>query len=267
MPDEASILAGRIAMRLRSLCFAAALLFSLAGCGRVHKLYYLRGAFNDPAMAKGLPLNQAYVAPNAAQMKGKTLTVLVEDPAGTINQETSKLDPQFNPKIWKQWRESYEEFLADQMWQSNVFADVSAASDYGSIKNPDLTLKFALTEWHEGNKWLRKIVGWGAGATRVQFEGAVVETKANRVLFAFADARIHPGGSWTLGLFSLKIFNGPALIKQDLHWAAEDLRKAARKVSGTTEPIRKGEWRPFTRPQQPAAGSQAPPAVPNIQQE
>ena len=120
---------------------------------------------------------------------------------------------------------------------------------------PDAVLTVAITQWHEGNKVLRALIGLGLGATRVQYEGVLTDARTHKILFAFADARIHPGGPSVLGL-PLKVWRGGDLITEDLGWGADEVAKTLKIVIET--PAEGAEEAPAA-PQPPAVPL---PAVP-----
>lgn len=231
-------------MRFRLIFLLGALLFS-AGCG-VSQVYYLQGNFN-PVQSKGLRMDEVFLAKDVESIKGKTLKVQFVDPNKTIQKNISKVNRKLNQKDMDEIRHFFELNLADRMWQSRIFSDVCAADDVFQIKHPDLVMRVAVTRWHEGLWLLRTVFGFGLGATHVQWEGAIVDAKTNRVLFAFADARLHPGGPSLAG-FGAR--GGGALIGEDLRYGADDLRRDLRKVTGVTEKVRPDkDWRPVTHPE------------------
>jgi hypothetical protein len=225
----------------RLLLAAALLLVAVSGCGGVRQVYWVGGPFNNPSI-RGFYYDLFYLAPDAAQtMRGRTLRVEVANTTETLAWSRSRIT---EPLDWRAWRLDFENYLADRLWQSRVFADVCAASDPRPIIRPDLTFRFALTEYHEGNAFLRYFPSFGAGATRVQWESELLADcpatagggDAPRRLFAFADARLHPGGPY-IG-FSTKPFFGQRLIAEDLRMAIDDLVADLRRLTGTTDPPR-----------------------------
>ncbi|MCL5269332.1 MAG: DUF4410 domain-containing protein [bacterium] len=243
--------------RLLLLCLPLA--FTALGCGRVTTARYLKGSFqlhHDPAIR----LDYVYMAPDAARLRGGSLLVYVEDPTHTIDLENAKISKKMKAK-WPEWWLDYERTLADLVWQSAVFRDVAAASDTSLMAHPDYILKAAVTEWNEGSGLLRGILGFGFGSTRMQWEAALIDTRTNQTLFALADARIHPGGPSLMG-FGVKVYNGPALIAEDLFNAAKDMDAALRGIAGVSEAPRPS-WatRPLYRPNSipgPAGSAFAP---------
>jgi len=225
---------------------ALTVLLGAAGCSRVSQLYYLRGSF-DPAGGRGLPLDQVYAGSQMASLRGKTIEVRMADPLRSIDKDTSKITPLMTNDLWHRFEKDYESDLANELWYSAVFSDVCTAQDSTPIAKPDYLLKYALTQWHEGNGWLRAFLGFGLGATREQLEGAIVDTRTGTVVFAFADARCHPGGPSVMG-FPSRVFRGPALLREDLDFTATDLADTLRTLTGTDTPKRPDTgWRPLFR--------------------
>ena len=268
-------------MRIRILGLLSMVVLLGTGCVRVNDLHYLRGDFTVSSQW-GLPLSAVYAAPDLAFIKGKTLAVKVDDPTRTIEAPLSKIDPSLDAKFWATWQKDFEGYVANRVWSTSIFSDVCAASDYDALAQPDLICKIALTEWNEGNKWKRYFIGFGAGGTRVQWEGLIVDAQSGRVLFAFADASLHPGGPsfmdpiellkilvWDLGIkrghsqklgWGRKVFYGPKLIAEDLRFSSEDLAVTLRRTTGIEEPKRL-PFRPFTRPKQAAPQAKVQPAA------
>ena len=230
-------------MGVRNIVLLVAAAACCGGCGRVHSLHYLKGDF-AVGPQRGFRLEKVYAAPDAASILDRTLIVHVEDPARTIQVDASKIHPDLK---WPAWRFDFESCAANQAWIASVFGDVCAAGDKHPIDRPDLTLQLAVTEWHEGQGWLRLLLGFGLGATRVQWEGAILEAGSDRVLFAFADARAHPGGPSFMGL-GAPVMRGPALIAKDLKWALADLRHDLRTLGAADRPeLESYESRPLYR--------------------
>ena len=220
----------------------------VAGCGRVSQIHFVKGDFTLHHQA-GINLDLVHVDAYAmSEVLGKTLVVQVIDPRQSI-QPPSKI---IKGVDWPVWWLDYEQFLADRLWQTAVFSDVSAASDVTCIREPDLVLKVAVTQWDEGNGWLRYLIGFGAGATRMQWEGALIDARTNHILLAFADRRLHPGGPSMLWFGWRRALNGPGLIAEDLRYAAIDLCAAIRRLTGVqTEPFKTWKSRPLYRTQAP----------------
>lgn len=214
-----------------------------AGCGRVNQLHFLKGDFTLSHQS-GIHLDLMHVAPDLNLAAGRSLVVQVLEPEQTIAPPTKigeKVD-------WPVWWLDYEQHLADRLWQTTVFSDVSTASDAVRIKDPDLVLKVAVTQWHEGNGWLRYLIGFGAGATQVQWEGALLDARTDRVLMAFADRRIHPGGPSMFWFGWRRALNAPALISEDLRYGTGDLCKGLRRLTGVkTDPLKRWQRRPLYR--------------------
>jgi hypothetical protein len=228
----------------------ALLLILAVGCGRVEQAHRVAGPFDNPPI-KGFYYDRFRLAEDAARaIAGRTLRVEVEPATRTLVLERSKITA---PVEWEAWGAEFEQTLADKLWQSRVFDDVCTTSETRPILKPDLILRVALTEFHEGNAFLRYVPGFGAGATRVQWEAELVENgegeerRAERPLFVFADARLHPGGPY-LG-WSFKPWNGRKLIVEDLHLATEALVKDLRWLTGTrARPLPEYFRRPQTGP-------------------
>lgn len=228
-------------MRFRQLLFmllAASTLLGV-GCGRVSMIRYVRGVEFDPNAAAGLPVDQAYVDDAVMKLRGGKILVQFEDPAKTIDRSVSKVARRLDEgDSWSKVRGFFEmDFsiaLKDQRLSDGrpLFSDVQRATTALSTFQPDAVLKLAITEWHEGNKFWRALLGVGFGHTRMQYEGVLTDARTGQILFAFADARIHPGGPSAFG-FPLKVWRGDDLIAEDLTWAAKDLAKTLRIVIET----------------------------------
>lgn len=228
-------------MRFRQLLFlvvAAGALLGV-GCGHVSVIRYVQGVQFDPNAAQGLPVDQAYVDDAVMKLRGARLLVQFEDPAKTIDRSVSKTAPRLDEgDNWSKIRGFFEmDFaiaLKDQRLSDGrpLFSDVQRATTALSTYHPDAVLKIAITEWHEGNKFWRALLGLGFGHTRVQYEGVLTDARTGKILFAFADARIHPGGPSAFG-FPLKVWRGDDLIAEDLTYAAKDVAKTLRIVIET----------------------------------
>ena len=222
----------RLATRLLPLL---ALLLCSA-CARVETLHYLTtppdSLASDPT-APRFYFDQTYVAPEARDICGRRLTVQVLPPADTLPPAVLAAYP---PADWTQWATHYESHVADLMYQSRLFADVCASRDPQTHQPPDLLLRLAVTEWHEGSRAARlvlSLVGPASllyGATRVQFEAELLD--GGHPLLTIADARLHPGGPGIIAWQSAR-----ELIPEDLALAAAQLRDDLRKLLGATDPL------------------------------
>lgn len=208
------------------------ILLALA-CGRVHDRHFIQP--EGPRWPSGHRLDQVFIAPEAAAMIGKRLTVELINPMDTVQVVGAKMyKPDDWQEYWERWRAEYENTLADVLWRTKVFQDVGTPADPNPIEQPHYKCQVALTEWNEGRGWMRFVIGFGAGATRMQWEGRITELAGGRTVMTFADARRHPGGPSMLGL-DLRPLRGPVLISEDLVWAFQDLGRALRRITGTEE--------------------------------
>lgn len=189
----------------------------MSACSSVERIYFL-----DPAIkleeASDLKLDMAYISPRIDEIKGKDMIVGVVDPVRSIKgkkkishrRDFQLLDLQF------------EKALSDALWQTDLFHDVGLVYDEEPIREPDLKLALAITEWHEGNGFLRFLLGTWMGATRVQTETVLTDARTGYVYAAFADARAHPGG----GIFAVQTWMPERLMVQDLYHFTFDIRDA-----------------------------------------
>lgn len=202
-----------------------------AGCGRVQRVYLNEpGLLDAPGFSR---LDHVSATPGVQELKGQTLAVELLPTSQTLSQESfeaASVD-------WAEWQADYENILADAMYQTLVFRDVSAPSDYDPLEDPDLRLAIAITEWDEGNGWLRLLLGFGLGRTRVQWEGLLRDMETGRTVMVFADAREHPGGPSIFGL-GQEVMHGAPLIAEDLRWALADLQDALREFNEVETPKR-----------------------------
>lgn len=221
-------------------------LFALlgSGCTSVSTIRFVPGIDFDPRASRGLPLQWVYVTDGVGNLKGKKLLVVVEDPGKTIERKVSKISPALEiDNAWQKLAADLERRYVIDLEDTKEFSEVrrEAAMTPSMIAQyqPDAILKIAVTEWQEGNKWLRAWLGFGLGHTRVQWEGMLVDPKTNNLLFAFADARINPGGPSVMG-FPRKVWSGPNLIFDDLahpsFGGGKDLAKALRKIIDAQQP-------------------------------
>lgn len=225
-------------MRLSKILCPVAVLFALftVGCSHVDTVHYVRGVQFDPEVSRGLPFNWTYVDHGVMKLRGGKILVQFENPGQTIVRSApgTKISPVVDtPEQWESLRRALEMDFLVKLKATGEFSELQRATTTVSSFHPDAILKLAVTEWDEGNKWLRGILTVGLGATRVQFEGVMTDARTGKILFAFADARTNPGGGYTFGLFSSKIWQGPVLIAQDLSWGADDLARVMRIVIET----------------------------------
>jgi hypothetical protein len=235
----------------------------LCACSSVTRVYQTpRGlVLEDHADTR---LDKTYFAAELAQARGRTIEIRLLSPPKTIDRDTSRV-LQLKPEEWEPWRRNFQDALATLCFRSRIFSVVATPNDPKPLTNPDLRFDFAVTQWNEGTGWKRYIIGFGAGATTVQWEGALIDVRAKRVLFAFADRRLHPGGPSMLS-FNFKPFHGGSLIAKDLAWSAEDLFKTLRELTDTTEPTDDNAARPLVHkvvpPSPPIKYSGPPPPSP-----
>lgn len=217
---------------------AIAALFMVAGCKSYPTYFVDRAPMKTGTQLK---MDQAYIAPNAAAaLTSRTLFVEVADMRKTISPEISKVNKKRDlPKL----RVGMEEVIADLMWRTRVFSDVSVTSDIVPLKNPDLRLEAAVTGWDEGSGLARFLMGIvstplravGTGPTRIQWEGRIIDTRTGAIVLQWADARIHPGGP---SLFvSFRPFRSEVLIQEDLLVSIGIFADGIREVCGVTEPM------------------------------
>jgi hypothetical protein len=221
------------AMRLSKILFPAMILLALltVGCSHVQTIHYVRGVQFDPEASRGLPFNWVYVNDDVMKLKGGKLLVQFENPGQTIDRNApgTKISPAVDtPEQWESLRRALEMDFLVKLKLGGEFSELQRSTTAVSSFHPDAILKLAVTEWDEGNKWLRGLLTIGLGATRVQWEGVLTDARTGKILLAFADARTNPGGGFSFGLFSPKIWQGPVLIAQDLSWGADDLAKVMR---------------------------------------
>jgi hypothetical protein len=240
---------------LHCLPLAIILLSVLTGCGRVQSVHWVKADF-DAARPGGYAQDRLFVASGIDAIRGQSLSVEVMPLDRTLDPARSKIGEPFDLEVW---RKDFESVVADAMWQSAIFGDVAAASDEQPITTPTLTLRVALTEYHEGIGWLRLLLGFGLGATRFQWEGELVRNAPPAAtadqLLAWADARIHPGGP-VLGL-TLKPLRGQQLLAEDLLLATRQIQRDLRKLTGVTRAMRESydrrpKFRPYLDPPVPA---------------
>jgi hypothetical protein len=198
-----------------------------SGCGRVREVYML------PQKALGWQgwhgLDHVATTTATMQLRGASIQVDLLDPRKSLARDSPGLAKNWD---WKQWHEMVEAATADALHQTRIFKDVGAKNDPGPMIDSDFELIFALTEWNPGNRWLRYFFGFGLGRTRMQIEGKIRSVKTRQIVFAFADAREHPGGpsSFPIGFKALKT---QELMKEDLGYALVDLQQALRDATGT----------------------------------
>lgn len=221
------------AARAQAWAVGLALMLVCCACGRVHQRHWVQPG--GERWEGDCRFDELSVAPDVARMKGKLLAVEVLNPLDTVQAANAKMHkPEDWREYWHVWEVDFEDYLADVLWQSAVFLDVCAPGDANPIEEPDYVCEVAMTEWDEGTGWMRFVIGFGAGATRMQWEGRIIEAASGREVLSFADARVHPGGPSMLG-FNLRPFRGQVLISEDVRWAVEDLARALRKLTGTKE--------------------------------
>lgn len=89
--------------------------------------------------------------------------------------------------------------LLKELQSQGIFQFVSTDPYFSTPKQGALILEMRLTEVNGGNPGLRRWIGFGAGATEVQLEGKLIETRTCRTLIEFADRRLHAGDAIILG--------------------------------------------------------------------
>ena len=168
-------------------------------------------------------MDHVYVSPDIAAIRNGRVVVELADPDQSLTAEAlAKVEWD-----WARWHPAIEAAIADVLYQSRVFDDVAARGDPGEMANPDYVLRIALTEWDPGAPLMRYLVGWGAGRTRLQWEGALHCYQSGQVLMAFADARENPGGPSTFPL-GFRALDTDRLLRDDLNWALIDLQEVVR---------------------------------------
>ncbi|MEN6625879.1 MAG: hypothetical protein ABFD69_06610 [Candidatus Sumerlaeia bacterium] len=223
----------------------------LTGC-KTYPVYYV--GEDNLATGNALKMDRAYVAPNAAElMTSRSLIVRVLDPRETIAPEISRVGKKTNMSLFQ---EQLEKRVADEMWRTRVFSDVSETSETWPILHPDLRLEIAITGWDKGNGFIRYILpGFispifrlaGTGPTRMQLEGRLVDVKTRTIVLQFTEARIHPGGP-ALGL-SFRPFNSALLIAEDTVTTIHTLAEKVHDIAGVPGKMRKEkELRPYRSP-------------------
>lgn len=215
---------------LPALMVLSLMLTGALGCGRVHRVYHVPSsvALSNESSA---PFDLAYLAPSMGTLTSQTLLVRVTTPTQTIDLESAKVLGLKSEQEWSTWTRDFQNEVADVLWHQRLFADISTPADRQPQLKPDLTLDIAITRWHEGNGFLRYFLGFGLGATDMQWEGQLRDTSGT-LLLAWADRRIHPGGPSYVGSLSLRPFRGWKLIGEDLTMATRDLAQTIAEAQG-----------------------------------
>lgn len=249
----------------------AFLMLTLVACGRVEQVGFVSPSrmAEDPP---GLNFDLGYLDERAV-LGGKTLNVRVLDPSRTLIPAMTKTGKdEYN---WESLRRNYEAQIADLMWRTRVFSDVSADSDPDPVSGAQLRLDVAITGWDEGSGWVRYIFpsflsaiarSWfDTGATRLQVEGRMIDTATGNAILEFADARLHPGGPG-FGPLAFKPFKSRTLLGESLISTARSMADSFREIARVDEKmLDKEETRPMSRPApqppQPAPTQAAPTAA------
>ena len=211
-------------------CHIAGLLalLALAGCSSVEQLHFVDPKL-APAPIEGVGLDLVHVSPNIKAIEGRELLVEIGKIEMTANAARSRLKRSRN---LGPFRADFEKTLSDALWTTGVFKDVGLRGDDPPIAAPNLRLRLAVTEWHEGYSLLRATIGTWAGATRVQVEGVLDDPATGEVFAAFADARTHPGSRPYMPM----TWRPQQLIAIDLANFVDDLRRAVYTITGREAP-------------------------------
>lgn len=211
----------KLQRQLSSLLAACALLALAPTPGpaaKAHKNGYLQD-YHRLGHVGGVPLEQVWIFPELNLLNYRTLyiaPVQVDPVAYRRNGEKDRLAA---VRLASALRTQVTQALQG----AGIFQFVSDDPYFAVPRHGSLVLEMRITEVNSGNPRLRRMVGFGAGATEIQLEGKLIEARTCRTLFEFADRRLHPGDALLIG--TQKSADGEYLMGIDLRMIMDGIVK------------------------------------------
>lgn len=179
----------------RALLVASVLLLvSVAAAQTVQPSGYLQD-YRRLGHVGGVPVEQVWIEPHFDIRNYRNIYVAPVQ----IDPYAYRRHGQQDADAARRLAQAFRASLVEQLQASGIFAVVSTDPYWSTPRHQTLILYTRITEMNSGNPRARKWIGLGAGATEVQIEGKIIETREKRTLCEFADRRFHPGNVWLWG--------------------------------------------------------------------
>lgn len=144
----------------------------------------------------GVPLEQVWVAPDFDIRNYHTLYLAPVQ----VDQRVFRHRGDAMREMAQRLLEAFRKTLNRSLQDAEVFRVVSTDPYFSMARQGALTLQLRVTQLSPGSPPVRALIGFGAGATKVQVEGKLIDQATGEVLAEFADMRMHPGGALVWGV-------------------------------------------------------------------
>ncbi len=167
----------------------------------------------------GVPLEQVWVAPEFDVRNYHTLYIAPVQ----VDQRALGHRGDSTREMAQRLVTAFRKALNRSLQDAEIFRIVSTDPYFGTQKHGTLTLQLRVTQFSPGNAPVRAFIGFGAGATKIQLEGKVIDNATGEVLAEFADLRMHPGGALVWGVRTA--MDSEYLLGVDLKQLADGITK------------------------------------------
>lgn len=180
---------------VQALCVAACALTLLVGFSTVQPSGWLED-YHRLEHIGGVPLEQVWVAPDFDVRNYHTLYIAPVQ----VDQRALRNRGDSAREMAQRLVAAFRKSLNRTMQEAEIFRIVSTDPYFSTTKHGTLTLQMRVTEFSPGCAPVRALIGFGAGATKIQVEGKLIDNATGEVVAEFADRRMHPGGALVLGV-------------------------------------------------------------------
>jgi hypothetical protein len=180
---------------LNAMMVAATALTLLVGFSTVQPSGWLED-YHRLEHIGGVPLEQVWVAPEFDVRDYRTLYIapIQVDQRALSNRGDSTRE------MAQRLVEAFRKTLNRTLQDAEIFQIVSTDPYFSTTKQGTLTLQLRVTQFSPGCAPVRALIGFGAGATKVQVEGKLIDNATGEAVAEFADLRMHPGGALVWGV-------------------------------------------------------------------
>lgn len=179
----------------QALWVAACALTLLVGFSQVQPSGWLED-YHRLEHIGGVPLEQVWVAPELDVRNYHTLYIAPVE----VDQRALKNRGDSTREMAQRLVMAFRKSLNRTLQETEIFRIVSTDPYFSTVKQGALTLQMRVTEFSPGSPPVRALIGFGAGATKIQVEGKLIDQATGEVVAEFADRRLHPGNALVLGV-------------------------------------------------------------------
>lgn len=181
--------------KLKAIFVAAIAMTLLVGFSQVQPSGWLED-YHRLEHIGGVPLEQVWVNPEFDIRAYQTLYIAPVQ----VDQRALRNRGDSTREMAQRLVEAFRKSLNRTLQEAEIFRVVSTDPYFSTTKHGTLTLQTRVTQFSPGCPPVRALIGFGAGATKVQVEGKLIDNATGEVMAEFADLRMHPGGALIWGV-------------------------------------------------------------------